>query len=279
VPEPLKLSGSAPGQFWEIPVLFEDEHLLALDKPAVLATTVEPLHPDRPGIMRLLHEAILARRPWVTQRGIGFVMNAWRLDAETSGVLLLARSRPVLVRLANAYSSGHIRQTWLALSRGTLPRPQLNLHDRIGPDPRRAGLMRVTPEGMQAQTRVELAEGFAGVSLFRCHLTVARTHQIRVHLRHARLPVFGDRLYACHTLLLSNLKPGYRLKPKQTERPLIDRAAVHCERVELEHPVTGAALSFTAPLPRDFNVAIKYLRRYAGALAPAAPTAGTRPAP
>lgn len=260
---PLKLSAPATHQFWEVPVLFEDEHLLALDKPVLLATTPEPEFPDQPGLMRLLHEAIMARRPWTLERGFDYLRNAHRLDAETAGVLLLARSRAALVGLANAWSADRVRQSWLALARGRPDQPVLQINDRIGPDPRRPGRMAVRPDGMAARTRVELVEAFAGVSLLRCELAIARKHQVRVHLRHARLPVFGDRLYARHDLLLSNLKDGYRLKPGQTERPLFTRAAVHCERIELTHPVTGAALTLTASLPKDFQVALKYLRRFA----------------
>jgi RluA family pseudouridine synthase len=263
VPDPLKLSAPATGGFWEIPVLFEDEHLLALDKPASLASTPDRENPDRPCLMRLLHDAIAARKPWAASRGLSYLMHAQRLDAETTGVLLLAKSRPVLIQLANQFSTSKPLQSWLALVRGTPPQERLEINARLAPDGRRPGLMRTAPEGMEARTLVELAEAFAGVSLLRCQLITARTHQLRVHLRHVRLPVFGDRLYACHSLLLSNLKPGYRLKHGHTEKPLLGRAAVHAERLELAHPVTGTPLSISAPWPRDLQVALKYLRRFA----------------
>jgi len=263
VPAPLKLSSPATGEFWEIPVLFEDEHLLALDKPVSLATSPDAQNPERPCLMRLLHDAITARRPWTVARGLGYLMNPHRLDAETTGVLLLAKTRPVLVQLANDFSSGKVTFSSLALVRGVPPEDTLEIHAHLAPDARRPGLMRVLPEGMKAHTHIKVAERFAGVSLLRCQSATARTHQVRVHLRYLRLPVFGDRLYACHSLLLSNLKPGYRLRHGHNEKPLFVRAAVHAETLELPHPVTGAPLSLRAPWPNDLTVAVKYLRRFA----------------
>ncbi|MBI3875489.1 MAG: hypothetical protein HY300_05930, partial [Verrucomicrobia bacterium] len=85
------------------------------------------------------------------------------------------------------------------------------------------------------------------------------------------LPVVGDALYNGRPLLLSMLKRGYRLKPGRTERPLLARVALHAEELTLQHPVTGGLVTIRAPWPKDFTVAVKYLRRYA-ALTGDAPT-------
>ena len=265
MPLPIKVSAPDGAGFWEIPVLYEDDHLLALDKPAGIATSPHPQEPGRPCLIRLFHEAITAGKPWAASRGLTYLMNVHRLDEETTGVLLLAKHRSALVSLANQFGSNQSRQTWLAIVRGAPPQPQLEINARLAADPRRPGLISVSPHGQPARTVVAVAESFAGVSLLRCQLFTSRTHQLRVHLRHVRLPVFGDRLYACHALLLSNLKRDYRLKPGRTEKPLVDRAAVHVEKLEITHPATSAPLSLSAPLPRDFQVALKYLRRYAPA--------------
>ena len=100
--------------------------------------------------------------------------------------------------------------------------------------------------------------------LLRCQPLIERTHQIRVHLRHAGFPVVGDELYGGKTLWLSRLKRNFRLKPGHEERPLISRAALHAEELTLPHPVTGETLTITAPWPKDLRVALKYLRQFAG---------------
>ena len=123
-----------------------------------------------------------------------------------------------------------------------------------------------TPQrGKRSLTVFEVRERFSGFTLLQCEPLTNRPHQIRAHLRWARLPVVGDRAYGGRPLLLSSLKREYRLKPNQIERPLIARAALHAESLTLPHPVTGEALTITAPWPKDLTVAVKYLRRYAAA--------------
>src|SRR5882724_4883703 len=92
--EVIKLSSPATREFWEMPVLFEDEHLLALDKPAGLLTSPDRYDPARPNLMKLLHAGIERGAPWAKQRGLSYLMNAHRLDFETSGIILLAMSKP-----------------------------------------------------------------------------------------------------------------------------------------------------------------------------------------
>jgi 23S rRNA pseudouridine955/2504/2580 synthase len=119
--------------------------------------------------------------------------------------------------------------------------------------------------GKRALTVFEVRERFARFTLLQCESSTNRSHQVRVHLRHAGLPAVGDRAYGGRLLLLSSLKPQYRLKLNQIERPLLARPALHAEALDLPHPVTGAALAITAPWPKDLTVAVKYLRRYAAA--------------
>src|SRR5688572_32307615 len=93
---PIKLSSPETREFWEIPVLFEDEHLLAISKPARLLTSPDRYDPNRPNLMRLLHDGITANKPWARERTLAYLSNAHRLDFETSGVLLLAKNKPAL---------------------------------------------------------------------------------------------------------------------------------------------------------------------------------------
>jgi len=106
-------------------------------------------------------------------------------------------------------------------------------------------------------------ERFRDRTLLQCEPLPGRTHQIRVHLRYAGFPLIGDALYGGKPLLLSHLKKDYRLKPKEIERPLMARVALHAEELSLPHPVSGKPLKITAPWPKDLVVAVKYLRRYA----------------
>lgn len=262
----IKLSSPATREFWEIPVLYEDEHLLALDKPSGLLTSPDRYDPNRPNLMKLLHAGIAVAKPWARERALTYLMNAHRLDFETSGVILLAKSKPVLVQLANLFGSEKPIKNYIALVQNS---PQENIFDvdaKLAPHTVKVGFIRVDPKhGKRAQTTFEVRERFDGWTLLACRPLTGRTHQIRVHLRHAGLPIVGDSLYGGKPLWLSRLKRDYHLKPGQEERPLIGRLALHAEKLALVHPVTGQSVTIEAPWPKDFTVALKYLRRFATA--------------
>jgi RluA family pseudouridine synthase len=259
----IKLSSPTTREFWEIPVLFEDEHLLVLDKPAGLPVSPDHTDPYRPNLMKLLHAAITAGKPWARERGLNYLMNTHRLDFETSGVILLAKNKPTLVALADLFGSEKPLQKYVALVRGAPCENSFEADARLAPHPVRAGLMRVDPaNGKKSKTRFEVLEKFSGYALLKCEPLTSHTHQIRVHLCHAGMPIVGDKLYGGKPLWLSRLKPDYRLKPGHEERPLISRVALHAEELSIPHPVTGATVIITAPWPKDLKVAVKYLRQF-----------------
>ncbi|HEV2436236.1 MAG TPA: RluA family pseudouridine synthase [Verrucomicrobiae bacterium] len=260
----VKLSSPATREFWEIPVLFEDDHLLALDKPAGLLSSPDRYDPQRPNLMKLVHTAIAAGKPWARERNLTYLMNAHRLESETSGVLLLAKDKPTLVALANLFGSEKPLRKYVALAQGTPTEDKFEVDARLAPHPLKIGLMRVDPKnGKKAKTRFEVLEKFSGWTLLRCEPLTGRTHQIRAHLRHAGLPMVGDELYGGKKLWLSRLKHDYRLKPGHEERPLLSRVALHAEELTLPHPATGRTVTIVAPWPKDLKVAVKYLRQYA----------------
>lgn len=260
----IKLSSPETNEFWEIPVLFEDEHLLALNKPSGLLSSPDRYDPNRPNLIKLLHGGIAQGKPWAQERSLSYLMNAHRLDYETSGVLLLAKSKPILVALANAFGAEQPHKRYIALVQGTPGEPRFEVDAKLAPHPVKIGLMRVDPKrGKRSRTAFSIQEKFKGSTLLQCEPFTVRTHQIRVHLRHAGLRLVGDILYGGKPLLLSHLKKGYRLKPKKVERPLLDRVALHAEELSLPHPATGQLLKISAPWPKDLEVAVKYLRRYA----------------
>ena len=260
----IQLSSPATREFWEIPVLFEDAHLLALNKPPCLLTSPDVGDPERPNLMKLLHAAVAEGKPWARQRDLTYLMAAHRLDFETSGVLLLAKSKPVLVALADLFGAEKPLLTYTTLVQGTPTQDQFVVDAPLAAHPIRAGLMCIDrAHGKKAKTACEIIERFSRHTLLRCRPVPGRPHQISVHLRSVRLPVVGDGAYGGRPLLLSRLKQNYRLKPDHVERPLIATAALHEERLDIAHPVTGELLAIEAEWPKDLKVAVKYLRRHA----------------
>jgi RluA family pseudouridine synthase len=260
----IKLSSPVEREFLEIPVLFEDDHLLALDKPAGLPVSPDRDDPRRLNLIQLLHDAIAAAKPWARERGLNYLMNAHRPDPETSGVLLFAKNKPALVALANLFGSEKPLQEHVALVQGSPPEDKFEINAALASHPLKIGMHHVDLQnGRKSRTRFEVLERFSGYALLKCEPLPGRPHQIRVHLRHAGLPVVGDLLYGAKRLWLSRLKPDYRLKPGREERPLISRVALHVEELSLPHPVTGRTVTIVAPWPKDLKVALKYLRQFA----------------
>ena len=260
----IKLADRERGVVWEMGIAFLDSHLLVLNKPA--GPDVHPLHGDSESValLPLLHQAVAEGRPWAKAMGLEYLRAAHRPEAQTSGVLVLARSREVLTALAGQFASGSARQEHWALVRGGPSEAQFELDARLVPHPERPGHMRSdSKRGKRCHTRCDVMERFRGYTLLRCTPSPGRPGQVTAHLRHARLPLVADPDRGGAGLFLSQLKRDYVPKKGQDERPLIGRPALHLETVQLQHPETGDPLSLTAPLARDFGVALKYLRRFA----------------
>ncbi len=261
----IKLSSPLTHEFWEIPVVFEDEHLLAINKPARLLTSPDRYDADRPNLMRLLHSGIADAKPWAKERGLTYLSNAHRLDFETTGVLLLAKNKPALVKLADLFGTDKPLKTYVALVQGTPPEDVFEVDAPLAPHPTSIGLMRVDPKrGKRSKTVFTVVTKFRGYTLLEAQPLTGRTHQIRAHLRHVQLPILGDPLYRGGKLYLSEIKRKYRPHKGVDERPLISTVALHAEQLSLPHPVTGEQITITAPWPKDLEVAVKYLKMFAG---------------
>jgi RluA family pseudouridine synthase len=277
VSEILKLSSPATSEFWKIPILFEDRHLLALDKPADLPVSPDRIEPKRPSLMKLLHRDLQRGAGWAKERGLKYLMHAHRLDPSTSGVLLLAKDRPTLVALACQFGSEKPVSICVALVRGASEKTTFDCDAKLASHPLRPGYTKVdSRDGKRSRTEFTVREAFDGYMLLECRPLTGRAHQIRAHLKHLRLPLVGDEVYGGPPLWLSTLKTNYRLKPGKNEQPLIARAALHAEQLSLSCSGNNASssgsgggsinesLRIEAPWPKDLAVAVKYLRRYAG---------------
>lgn len=252
-------------------ILFEDEFLLAVDKPCGL-----PVVAGRRGREADLMGLVRGRF------GQG-VANVHRLDAEASGVVLCARTKPALDFLSGQFQSKTVRKTHVALvavldaggladaaapardASGALP-AGFSVDLPLGEDAERPGLMRVSRgrAGRPGVTEFRVLESFGRFALLECRPLTGRTHQVRVHLAAAGAPVLNDADYGDpgSPLLLSGLKRRY--KGRDEERPLISRLALHASALGFIHPASREPLEVASPLPAEFEIALKYLRRFAG---------------
>lgn len=192
----IKLSSPETRDFWEIPVVYEDEHLLAVDKPARLLSSPDRYDPKRPNLMKLLHHDIARGAPWAASRQLTYLANAHRLDFETSGVMLLAKTKEALVAVANEFGSNLPKKTYAAIVIGAPPENEWVITAKLAPHPVKLGTIHVDPRyGKKSETRFEVVERFRGFALVHCHPVTGRTHQIRVHLKWSKLPIASDLIY------------------------------------------------------------------------------------
>ena len=209
-------------------ILFEDEHLLVLDKPAGLV--VHPGAGNRDGTLAngLLHHCAGIEVVGGTERP-GIVH---RLDKETSGVLVVAKTEQAHRSLADQFASRNVEKTYLALVDGVPRMPHGKIDAAIGRHAIHRQKMAVIDRGREALTHYRVLDSREGKALVQCHPKTGRTHQIRVHLKHLGHSVSGD--------------PAYGRRGK------FERHMLHAWKLAFTHPATGQVLSFTAPLPEDF---------------------------
>lgn len=242
---------SAVSQDLPLMILYEDDDLVAIDKPPGLVVHPAAGHADGTLVNALLfHVKDLSGVGGEIRPGI-----VHRLDKDTSGVMVIAKHDDAHRRLTEAWSTDAVRKEYLALVYGT-PDPERGTIDAaIGRDPRDRKRMAVVANGgRRAVTEYELRERLRYVSLVQCRLRTGRTHQIRVHLRHAGHPLVGDPLYS---------GPQWRGIPdKKVQRTLASftRQALHAARITLPHPRSGERMTFEAPLAPDFAALLDALR-------------------
>jgi 23S rRNA pseudouridine1911/1915/1917 synthase len=238
----------------DLAILYEDDDLLVVNKPAGLLVVPDRWDKQKANLMGLLAGALPGR----------YIANAHRLDCHTTGVLLLAKSKPALVHLARQFNDRRTHKSYVAIVHGALPEPTTTIDLPIGPHPKRPGLSRIDQtRGKPSRTIARIAEHFRQHSLLDCDLLTGRQHQIRIHLQAIGCPLVGDADYGGAPLLLSQLKRKYRPKQDEPERALLDRPALHAAQLKFIQPTSGTELTVTAPWPKDLTVAVKYLRKYA----------------
>ncbi len=255
-----------PRQKLELHILDEDDDLLVIDKPAGLLVIPDRWDASKPSVVKLARTYLQTCAEAVGQIA-GEPPRIWvvhRLDRDTSGVLILAKSARAHTALSRQFEHGQVKKAYLALVSGQVVRAEGSIHLPIGPHPHRPGMMAIRRRhGKASLTRYAVLERFRGYTLLDVRPHTGRSHQIRVHLQAIGHPLAIDPLYGVDApLLLSALKPSYRPKAGAAEHPLMGRLTLHAHVLELTHPSHGGTSEWVAPLPKDFAALLRNLRRY-----------------
>lgn len=224
-------------------ILFEDDSVIVVNKPAGMVVHPAPGHGDGTFVNALLHHC-------TDLKGVGGVMRpgiVHRLDMDTTGILVAAKDEASLASLAAQFQEHTTEKCYLAIVHGAVARASGKIVSTIGRHPTDRKKMAFNPPhgGKEAVTFWKVARRFAKMTLLEVRIETGRTHQIRVHLSHEGMPIVGDPLYGRRTL--DALIPGCP-----------GRQMLHAATFAFNHPRTGERMRFSAPPPRDFQELLEH---------------------
>jgi 23S rRNA pseudouridine1911/1915/1917 synthase len=226
------------GEAIDLDVVHEDESVLVINKPAGLV-----VHPGSGNWNGTLLNALLHRLPQLAAIPRAGIVH--RLDKNTSGLLVVAKTLQAQTHLVRQLQARTVRREYLAIAHGVV-KADGEVAAPVGRDPRSRTRMAVVGSGKAALTRYKVARRFAAATLLECSLATGRTHQIRVHMQELGHPLVGD--------------PVYRGKRRGFPDAEFRRQALHAARLEFSHPVSGARVRFEAQLPEDMRKLLESLR-------------------
>jgi 23S rRNA pseudouridine1911/1915/1917 synthase len=245
-------------------ILYEDESIVAINKSPGMV--VHPAKGHWSGTLTAAlahHFKQLSDAGGPTRPGI-----VHRLDRETSGVILIAKTNEVHYKLCAQFEARQVQKTYVAIIAGSLDRDRDRIIQPIGHHPYQREKMAIRsghPSSRYAETQFEVTQRFPGYALLKVSPKTGRTHQIRLHLAHIGCPVLCDRLYAGHAeirlgQLLRRSARGLPLRPEDTQA-VLTRHALHALEIQVEHPKTQKKLTITAPLPADMQRVLDILQQ------------------
>jgi 23S rRNA pseudouridine955/2504/2580 synthase/23S rRNA pseudouridine1911/1915/1917 synthase len=231
-------------------ILFENDDLVALDKPAGLLSI-----PDRQGKEPSLK--IFLREKY------GNIFTVHRLDRETSGVIVFAKNESTHKYLSKIFEERNVEKIYQGIVQGTPPQQQGAIDLPIMEHPTKPGLMVINRRGKTSLTDYELLETIGPYSLLQFRIHTGRTHQIRIHMHSIGHPIACDDLYGDgQPIFLSRIKRNFKLsKSEEAERPLLTRLALHSQLLRFTD-ATGKTHTIEAPLPKDLRALLQQLRKW-----------------
>lgn len=230
-------------------VIFEDDSIIAINKASGVLTI-----PDR-------HDEMIPSLYKQLQDQYGKIFIVHRLDRETSGIILFAKTEEVHKYLSQLFEHRGVEKYYTALVLGSLDDKTGTINEPLLEHPVQKGLMAINKKGKPSVTDYEVLEDFGIYSLLKLRLHTGRTHQIRVHMKHINHSVACDELYGnAKPILLSSFKKKYKLSQHdEAERPLLNRLALHSSGLNFALP--SGDYNLEAPLPKDMHAVLMQLRK------------------
>ncbi len=235
----------------KIEIVFEDDYIVAVNKPAGLLSIPDRFDRSAPCIQKYL------------ERKYGEIFTLHRLDKGTSGVLLFAKDAESHKHLNTQFEQHTLSKVYHAVVKGVFPQDQMLIDIPILANPSKKGLSMPSARGKESVTLVNVLERYRNATLLECDLRTGRSHQLRVHVSAVGHPLLVDKDYGDATeFYLSFIKRKFNLKKGSEEQPIITRQTMHALSVEFTHPKTEERIKLNAEYPKDFDVLVKLLAKY-----------------
>ncbi|MBL8535445.1 MAG: 23S rRNA pseudouridine(1911/1915/1917) synthase RluD [Betaproteobacteria bacterium] len=221
-------------------IVFEDDHIVVLDKPAGLV-----VHPGAGNRTGTLLNALLSHAPRLEHLPRAGIVH--RLDKETSGLMVVAKTLEAQTDLVRQLQARSVSRVYLAIAEGRIEKSG-SVDAPIGRHPTHRTRMAIVERGRPARTHYRPLQSGSGWTLVECTLETGRTHQIRVHLQHIGHPLVGDPVYGKRTSIILRSATAF------------NRQALHATTLSLEHPASGARMSWSSSPPADFDDLLNALK-------------------
>ena len=243
----------------KIDILFEDQNLLVINKPAGLSVIPDHWIPSLPNLRDILQNR-LEKSDSYSDKKINIIH---QIDSETIGLVLIALTKDMHKLMNEMFSNNQIEKTYLAIVIGHPPKDEGTINLPIHNNTSRKN-MQINKQGKASLTKYKLLKKYRHFSLLEVKPKTGRTHQIRVHLQAIGCALAVDPLYSHPTteINISHLKHNFRTKQNEETRPLIKRLTLHASKIVFIDPLSGENHTFEAPLPKDFSGLLKALNKY-----------------
>jgi 23S rRNA pseudouridine1911/1915/1917 synthase len=236
-------------------IIYQDDDIIIVNKPANYLTIPDRHYADRPNILNFLKEKF--ERVFIVHR----------IDRETSGILIFARNEEAHRHLSMQFEARTCEKIYLALVEGKMMVETGVIDKPIAESQTVAGKMVIAKRGKSSITKYKVLEVFQNYTLVACEILTGRMHQIRIHLQSIGYPLAIDAMYGRKgEFFLSDVKHRkFKLaKDVDAELPIMSRSTLHAHQLTVQHPTTLENVTFTVPLPKDFDAVVTQIRKWKG---------------
>ncbi|HQW12067.1 MAG TPA: RluA family pseudouridine synthase [Saprospiraceae bacterium] len=238
----------------EVEIIYADDYLLVVNKPAGLLSIPDRFHPEKPNLSHLLGK--------YSER----LYTVHRLDKETSGIICFAKDAKTHAALSQLFQDRQVSKKYLALVSGSNLDAEGTITGELSPDPQFPGRMQVSKKGKKSITNYRVLERFRDSCYTEIEILTGRMHQIRAHFKSIGFPLYIDKIYGTReSIFISDIKQRKLVRFEQDERPpvpLMSRTSLHAWKLGFVHPFKGEYIEFEAILPKDFRATLQQLRKW-----------------